>query len=580
MRKLIFFLGLSLILSSCARVGSPVGGAKDSLAPRFVGSNIDTTRINVPTSLRSLQLDFDEYITLKDVQRNLTISPPIKIKRILPSMLGNKYVLIEWDEPLLENTTYNLNFGNAIADLNEGNVLSYFNFAFSTGDYLDETYISGEVNDGMLRTRGEDETEVVRKTDYVVGLYQEKDSVDYRVKPYYITKADPDGYYELNYLTPGKYRLLAFEDENQNSVFDPGEEKVAFQKESIDLQKSISGLPITLYPSKKPIRYKETKESTGGFTVFFEGEPAVASVELDDKIKDYKVTHKPYSDSLHVWFDAQKEDIGITQSENIKFSYQADDRKAEASLFYRLNPQNELTLSNAKGNMIPPHTPFEIVSNYPIETVNSQNWSLKVDSVTSLEFKTLLNELDPRKIKVDANFESGKKYTLTVPIESVSSYYISNEKAYQFNFEVDREENYGSLVLQLQGAPESKFWIQFLDQNEVLKFQRLVEGAEHRFTEIPPATYQLRILVDQNGNGVWDAADFGKFEFAEPVYVFPKLIEIRGLWEMRENWNLSSGSTATPNILETRPVDSLGETRTTDSIKVSIDSLEQNVQPL
>ncbi|MHA6726448.1 Ig-like domain-containing domain [Chryseobacterium sp. A301] len=580
MKKLVFFLGLSLILTSCARVGSPEGGAKDSLAPRFMGSNIDTTRINVPTSLKSLQLDFDEYVTLKDVQRNLTISPPIKIKRILPSMLGNKYVLIEWEEPLLENTTYNLNFGNAIADLNEGNVLSYFNYAFSTGDYLDETYISGEVKDGMLRTREEDELQPTRKSDYVVGLYQEKDSMDYRVKPYYITKADPDGYYELNYLTPGIYRLLAFEDENQNSVFDAGEEKVAFLKDTIDLKQSISGLPITLYPSKKPIRYKETKESIGGFTLFFEGEPRSVSVQLDDRIKDYKVTYKPYSDSLHVWFDARKEDIGITQSENIKLSYQADDKTGEASLFYRLNPQNEMTLSNAKGNVIPPNSPFEIISNYPIDTVNSQNWSLKVDSVTTLEFKTLIDEIDPKKLKIDAHFESGKKYSLTLPKESVSSYYISNEKAYQFNFEVDKEENYGTLVLQLQGAPQSKFWIQFLDQNEVVKFQRLAEGSEHRFTEIPPATYQLRILVDQNGNGVWDAADFANFEYAEPVFVFPKRIEIRGLWENRESWDLTTGSTETPNIQADPLMDLSVEKSTTDSLKVPIDSLEQSVQPL
>ncbi|MHA6696520.1 Ig-like domain-containing domain [Chryseobacterium sp. A321] len=580
MKKLFFFLGLSLILTSCARVGSPVGGAKDSLAPRFMGSNIDTTRINVPTSLKSLQLNFDEYVTLKDVQRNLTISPPIKIKRILPSMLGNKYVLIEWEEPLLENTTYNLNFGNAITDLNEGNVLSYFNYAFSTGDYLDETYISGEVKDGMLRTREEDELQPTRKSDYVVGLYQEKDSMDYRAKPYYITKADPDGYYELNYLTPGIYRLLAFEDENQNSVFDAGEEKVAFLKDTIDLKESISGLPITLYPSKKPIRYKETKETLGGFTVFFEGEPRSVSVQLDNRIKDYKVTYKPYSDSLHIWFDARKEDIGITQSENIKFSYQADDKTGEASLFYRLNPQNEMTLSNAKGNVVPPNSPFEIISNYPIDTVNSQNWSLKVDSMTTLEFKALVDEINPKKLKIDAHFESGKKYSLTLPKESVSSYYISNEKAYQFNFEVDKEENYGTLVLQLQGAPQSKFWIQFLDQNEVVKFQRLVEGSEHRFTEIPPATYQLRILVDQNGNGVWDAADFANFDFAEPVFVFPKQIEIRGLWENRESWDLTTGSTETPNIPADPLLDPSVEKSTTDSLKVPIDSLEQRVQPL
>ncbi len=576
MKHLILFFGLLLTLGSCARVGTPLGGDKDSLAPVFLGSNIDTTRINIPTSLKSLRLDFDEYITLKDVQRNLTISPPLKVKKILPSMLGNKYVLIEWDEALLENTTYNLNFGNAIADLNENNVLSYFNFAFSTGDYLDETYISGTLRDGMLRVRGEDELLPEKKVDYVIGLYQEKDTIDYRTKPYYITKADPDGYYELNYLTPGSYRILAFEDENQNSVFDQGIEKVGFLKEPIVLEQSISGLPIALYPSKKQVKYLESKETPGGFTLYFEGQSESVEVTLGDQIKDYKVTYKPYSDSLHVWFDARKEEIGITQSENLKIGYQAQDKSGEASLFYRLNAQNDMTLTNAKSNVIAPNSAFEILSNYPIDTISTQNWSLKIDSLTSLEFKAALDKAEPKKLRIEADFESGKKYALTIPKATVHSYYTANEKSYQFNFEIDKVENFGTLELDLVGAPEGPFWIQFLDQSESVKFQRLTQGTQHRFTEIPPATYQLRILVDQNQNGIWDAADFSALQFAEPVYVFPKLIEIRGLWENREHWNLETGSTETPRLETPSQVEPI----VSDSLNVPQNQGDQEPRPL
>ena len=87
MKNAISLLMLGFALISCAQVGSPVGGAKDSLAPKLVKSNIDTTRINVPTDLKQLRLYFDEYITLKEVHKNLIISPPIKYKKIIPSML-------------------------------------------------------------------------------------------------------------------------------------------------------------------------------------------------------------------------------------------------------------------------------------------------------------------------------------------------------------------------------------------------------------------------------------------------------------------------------------------------------------
>ena len=145
MRKIIFLFIFSIIVTSCARVGSPVGGPKDTIPPRVVGSNIDTSRVNVPRNIKELRIDFDEYITLKDINKNLIISPPLKrMKKILPSGMANKYLLIKWDDTLQANTTYNFNFGNSIVDNNEGNPLQYYTFAFSTGDKIDNLYISGD----------------------------------------------------------------------------------------------------------------------------------------------------------------------------------------------------------------------------------------------------------------------------------------------------------------------------------------------------------------------------------------------------------------------------------------------------
>ena len=149
----------------------------------------------MPTDLKQLRLYFDEYITLKEVHKNLIIYPPIKYKKIIPASLGNKFILIEWDETLQPNTTYNFNFGNSIADLNEGNVLPYFNFVFSTGSELDDTYISGTVKSGYTFPKEKNDA----KKNFIIGLYKASDSVDYTKKPYYITKADEDGYFELSH---------------------------------------------------------------------------------------------------------------------------------------------------------------------------------------------------------------------------------------------------------------------------------------------------------------------------------------------------------------------------------------------
>ena len=546
MKKIVFLFILNLILFSCARVGSPVGGDKDTIAPQVVGSNIDTSRVNVPRNIGELRIDFDEYITLKEINKNLIISPPIKkMKKILPSGMANKYLLIKWDDTLQANTTYSFNFGNAIVDNNEGNALKYYNFAFSTGDKIDDLYISGEVK--SLIANKETKTE---EKNLVVGLYQVKDTMNYRQKPYYITKADPDGYFELNYLSPGKYRILAFEDTNANSVFDAGKENVGFLKDEIVLDQSISGLKINLYPSKKTLKYVEMKENPGGILMTFEGNPEMVKVlSLTEKLQDYKVTHTAKSDSVNIWFDAKKQNIGITQSENLKFSYDNGAKKDTVSIFYRYNTKNEMTVSNSKGSLLPPNQGFAITSNYFIDKIQPEKWTLVSDSIKQ-DFTAKISENNPYEIQVKSAFKEGKKYSLTVPKETVSSFYESITKSYRFDFEGDKTENYGSLTITIENPPTHIFWLQMLNESGDVIYSKYGKESQITFNSLKPGKYQLRILVDNNENGIWDTADFANGEFAEDVYILDKKIDIRPLWEIRETWNLA---TKTPIPSSTEP---------------------------
>ena len=546
MKKIVFLFILNLILFSCARVGSPVGGDKDTIPPQVVGSNIDTSRVNVPRNIGELRIDFDEYITLKEINKNLIISPPIKkMKKILPSGMANKYLLIKWDDTLQANTTYSFNFGNAIVDNNEGNALKYYNFAFSTGDKIDDLYISGEVK--SLIANKETKTE---EKNLVVGLYQVKDTMNYRQKPYYITNADPDGYFELNYLSPGKYRILAFEDTNANSVFDAGKENVGFLKDEIVLDQSISGLKINLYPSKKTLKYVEMKENPGGILMTFEGNPEMVKVlSLTEKLQDYKVTHTAKSDSVNIWFDAKKQNIGIAQSENLKFSYDNGTKKDTVSIFYRYNTKNEMTVSNSKGSLLPPNQDFAITSNYFIDKIQPEKWTLVSDSIKQ-DFTAKISENNPYEIQVKSAFKEGKKYSLTVPKETVSSFYESITKSYRFDFEGDKTENYGTLTITIENPPTHIFWLQMLNESGDVIYSKYGKESKITLNSLKPGKYLLRILVDNNENGIWDTADFAKDEFAEDVYILDKKIDIRPLWEIRETWNLA---TKTPIPSSTEP---------------------------
>ena len=535
MKKILFLFLFPLLLISCARVGSPVGGAKDTIPPKVIGSNIDTLRVNVPRDIKELRIDFDEYITLKEINKQLIISPPLKkMTKIIPSGMANKYLLIKWEDTLQANTTYNFNFGNAIVDNNESNALKYYNFAFSTGEKIDDFYISGELKSLIANKEKKSE-----ESSPVVGLYQEKDSMDYRQKPYYITKADPDGYFELNYLSPGNYRILAFEDSNANSVYDAGKENVGFLKEGIALDKSISGLNINLFPSKKALKYQEMKEIPGGILMTYEGNPAAVKVlSINEKLKDYKVTHSPKSDSIYIWFDAKKQNLGIDARENLKFSYDDGVKQDTISVFYRYNTKNEMTVSNTKGSVLAPTDDFVITSNYFIDKMQPEKWSLVSDSI-SQEFTAVISPNNSYEIVIKSNFKEGKKYSLTVPKETVSSFYESLLKSYRFDFESGKTEAYGTLSFTLKDAPTTKFWLQLLSENGNIAYSKYGNEAVVNFNSIKPGTYQPRILVDNNENGIWDSSDFSTGTFAEDVFLNPKKIEVRPLWEIRENWNLN-----------------------------------------
>lgn len=579
MKRLLLLLVIGFLLQSCARVGSPVGGPKDSLAPKFLSSNIDTTRINVPRDIKELRIDFDEYVTLKDINKNLSISPPIKnITRIIPSNIANKFILIQWKDTLQANTTYNFNFGNAIADNNENNILRYFNFAFSTGEKLDDLYISGEVRDALsIKKAGENK--------FVVGLYPVKDTIDYKQKPYYITKVDDDGYYELNYLAPGKYKVIAYEDENGNSVYDPGKEKVGFQKDPVIVEKSISGLNLKLYPSKKPVKYIEMKETPGGVSMAFEGRPDSVKVKsLNDKLTDYKVTHKPKSDTVRIWFDAVKSNIGQTGVENLKFGYNAGTKKDtlyNASLFYRYNAKNTMDInSDNGGGMLPPKENFKISSNYYINTINTDKWIFRMagDSLNTLPFTAKISETNPYQILVSADFVSGKKYQLTVPKETVSSFYAKNYQSKRFDFEADKVENYGSLVFKLENAPTSSYWIQLVDPSDKVLYQKYTKGSDVKFDILKPGEYIVKILVDNNENKYWDEADFVNDVFAEDSYIYYKTAIVRPLWDSNESWDLKDTRVLDTSKLSTPKTDN-SQTPTKNSTSMDLRSDKSLLTP-
>jgi hypothetical protein len=255
MKKLLIFLLVCVafvrypLITGCANIVPPTGGPRDTLPPVLLIG--DPKPRSLHFTGKKIVLTFDEYIDLKEVRNNLIVSP---VPKIMPSVTSHlKVITIEMKDTLQPNTTYALNFGRAVTDVNEGNVLRNFTYVFSTGNYIDSMSYSGRVI--MAYTGKPDSTLIAILHD---RLY---DSAVAKERPRYITRLDSSGNFTFSNIHPGTYALYALKDETGLHEYTSKAQIFAFADSPIDLNKSAPSQLLYAYedtsgfkrPVKKPL---------------------------------------------------------------------------------------------------------------------------------------------------------------------------------------------------------------------------------------------------------------------------------------------------------------------------------------
>jgi len=239
-RGLISFIAIIIISVSsiingigCANIIPPQGGPRDTLAPQLIKATpADSARNFTGTRI---QFSFDEFVDLQNIQENLLVSPSPKINPLVETRLNTVTVRIK--DTLEPNTTYSLNFGNAIKDYNEGNVMKGFTYTFSTGRYIDSLELHGKV---VLAETG--------KTDstLIVLLHTGKnDSAVVKEKPRYIARLDGKGNFVFKNLPPKTFYLYALKDEGGTHLYFNDKQLFAFADSPVVVQSK--NKPVTLY---------------------------------------------------------------------------------------------------------------------------------------------------------------------------------------------------------------------------------------------------------------------------------------------------------------------------------------------
>ncbi|MEY5045277.1 MAG: hypothetical protein RL713_502 [Bacteroidota bacterium] len=232
MNKLYLILALAVILVSCGQQVAPTGGPRDSIPPKLMMAVPDVNAKNFKSD--RITLYFDEYVTLDNPFEKITYSP---IPKINPNTDGKlRTVTIKIKDTLEPNTTYSIDFGESIKDVNEGNILKNFNYAFSTGDYIDSAFFTGQVFIA--------ETGLIDSTLVAVLHNNLDDSAVAKIKPRYFARLKGDGSFLFRNLKPGNYNLFAIRDQNGDRKYDQPSELIAFLNNTINIGTDTS---TTLY---------------------------------------------------------------------------------------------------------------------------------------------------------------------------------------------------------------------------------------------------------------------------------------------------------------------------------------------
>jgi len=229
----IAVVAVLFVFSQCAQQMAPSGGIRDLYPP-----TLDTNKVapaipaNFSTNFKAKEivLQFNEYFVLDKPLKNIIITPILSAD---PSYrIKGKKLIIDLGESLKGSTTYTINFGDAIKDITEGNVTKNFNYVFSTGGYIDSLSFKGKVLDAFTKLGVENAT---------VMLYEENtDSIPFKEKPIYFVKTSKSGIFTMEYLKAGKYKAVTLLDENNNYLFNPKSDAIAFSNSQIEIPKPAS----------------------------------------------------------------------------------------------------------------------------------------------------------------------------------------------------------------------------------------------------------------------------------------------------------------------------------------------------
>ncbi len=550
----------------CANPVTPEGGAKDISPPEVIACEPPNNSTHFLS--RDIQITFNEFISLKSASSEIFISPPLSEKPTYKQR--GKTVIVDFNDSLDANTTYIINFGKSITDITEGNILSNFRYVFSTGDHIDSLSISGQVINAFdNKPVPEVYAQLYINNNDTIPF----DSLPYLVPPLYITQTNEQGIFTFENLRDGFYKLFVLDDKSGDFLYNMPAEQIAFSDSLVTPFFVSPSVPDSL--DQDSVVQSPAPTATELFLKMFEEIDSTQEIIKSELVMNdlFRVIYKypPYSpviiplniDSSLTWcmeeLSAKMDTVLLFATAEIPDTLILEVRDGETILdtisiaptklakgekskkkdHEESKPESLLISWEPRGAFNYMKNPLTGQLSYPVSEYDLAGFLLISGGdtvVPSIEF------LDPlmRHFQVTSSWKEGTSYKLIVPDSSFISYNgLSNDTTIH-TFKTITLRDLGTLVINVNiDDKPGNYIIQILaEKGKVVEEKFIGESGQIKFAFIVPAKYTIKAILDSNRNRRWDTGDYLEKIQPETVFFFPKVVEIRGNWDVEEEWKL------------------------------------------
>lgn len=518
---------------SCAKRGSITGGLKDTLAPVLVSSDPENYSTNFKGS--TITLNFDEYVKLKNANKQLIISPPLKSEPLITPSTASRFIKLEIRDTLQPNTTYSFNFGQAITDNNEGNALNQFKYVFSTGDHIDSLKLNGRIKDAH-------EKYVDNFVSVMLYEINDKftDSTIYKQFPRYITNTlDSMRTFQFENLKEGKYLLVALKDKGSNNKFNPKDDKIGFLKSYITIPTD-TVYELELFKEVLPLKtFKPIQASGNRLLLPYEGKqdfknskPKIV-LKNGNEVLETIVTQFPKKDSLQVWYKPIKAD-------SLSMEVEKDQYRKKFSFKIKALKKDTLNIKAVQNGQINFRERFTLETETPLVKFDKSKIRLVDKDSVAVDYSTEYDEFE-QKLYIDFKKEPLGKYNFTFLPGALTDFYEKTNDTLSYKLSTKEYEDYGNMVLNLQNVKRFPIIVEITNKkgDNVIASEYSTGETTIKFNLLVPEEFTVRIIYDDNKNKVYDTGSFINKTYSEEVFYYQKGIDVRANWDVDQAIDLS-----------------------------------------